>query len=165
MNWRITALSIAAILLLLVILSATNTVFGYTAEYLKITIPTAQVAGVALYGDIYEDRVAFCMEIPGSISSQNVVIERTMVVPTLNLRATISISMASVTMSGARIFAWNLTSTSGTLSGVAVEVKPPPTGIRMTITSGTMHNVVAFAWKIDVTQLQYEGLVARVLLG
>jgi len=164
MNWKTTALGIAAILLLLIILSAINVVFGYTAEYIKITIPAAQLVNVALYGVIYEDKVAIYLDIPGTVSSQNVAIERTMTVPTLNLKATISITMSSVTMSGVGISAWNLTSTSGTLSGVTMTVEPAPTGVQMNINSGTMNNVVAFAWKVVASQIQYEGLTAKITL-
>jgi hypothetical protein len=168
MNWKITALGIAAILLLLTVLSTTNTVFSYVAEHIKVTIPTAELTGVTMYGAAYQNTggqtPAIYQEISSMDCPQGQTISRTMILPTYGVKITALLTMGKATMSGIRIYAWNLTSTSGTLSGVTMTVEAPPQGVVQHIDSATMYNLETFVWQVIAAQINYEGLTIKILV-
>jgi hypothetical protein len=162
MNWKIIALGIAAILLLLIAFSTTNVVFGYVAEQIKITIPKAVLTDVTMYG---AEAPAIYQEISGMDCPQGQIINRTMIVGApYNVKITALLTMAKATLSGAKIYAWNLTSTSGTLNGVTITVKEFPWGVVQHIDSATMYNLETFVQQVTATRIVYEGLTIKILV-
>jgi hypothetical protein len=168
MNWKITALGIAAILLLLTILSTTNTVFGYVAEHIKVTIPVAELTDVTMYGAAYSNTEGEMPVIYQVISTmgcpEGQIISRTMIVPGYGVKITALLTMGTATMSGVKIYAWNLTSSSGTLNGVTMIAEAPPQGVVQHIDSATMNNLETFIRQVIATKIEYTGLTIKILV-
>jgi len=168
MNWKITALGIAAILLLLTAFSTTNVVFGYVAEHIKVTIPVAELTDVTMYGAAYQNTKAqtpaIYQEISGMDCPQGQTINRTMIATAYGLKITALLTMKKATMSGVKIYAWNLTSSSGTLNGVTMTVEDFPQGVVQHIDSATMNDLETFIWQVIATKIEYEGLTIKIIV-
>jgi hypothetical protein len=168
MNWKITVLGIAAILLLLTAFSTTNVVFGYVAEHIKVTIPKAELTDVTMYGAAYQNTKGRTPAIYQVISSmdcpQGQIINRTMIVPAYGVKITALLTMETATMSGVKIYAWNLTSSSGTLNGVTMTAEAFPKGVVQHIDSATMYDLETFIWQVIATKIEYTGLTIKILV-
>jgi hypothetical protein len=172
MDWKITVLGIAAILLLLTAFSTTNVVFGYVAEHIKVTIPVAELTDVTMYGAAYQNTEgqtpAIYQEISTMGCTQGQIINRTMIVgpPYVqrNVKIIALLTMEKVTMSGVKIYAWNLTSSSGTLNGVTMTAEAFPMGVVQHIDSATMYDLETFIWQVIATKIVYEGLTIKIIV-
>jgi hypothetical protein len=173
MNWKITALGIVAILLLLTVFSTANIVFGYLAGHIKVTIPEARLSKVKMYGAPYEDTEGVAPSIYQVILEMNCpkgqIINRTMIVPAekfvgYDVKITALLTMKKAIMSDVKIYAWNLTSSRGTLNGVKMTAEDFPAGVVQEIDSAEMYDLETFIWQVIAATIKYEGLTIKIIV-
>ena len=180
MNWKITAVGLSLVIALLIAASvlgiATNADIPGPVE---IYFPTAQVSNVLMYGWVYSTTTQpgeYAPVIAQSVGSLNApngqLISKTVTVtlpnplmpscPTSTVQITASLGMSSASMSNIFLYATNLTSTSGSLSGITIVASELPYVVNQTIASGTMNGLTLYVYYVSVGSLSYSGLNVTV---
>ncbi|MGC8607594.1 MAG: hypothetical protein ACP5L5_08560 [Vulcanisaeta sp.] len=180
MNWKLTAIGFVLVIALLI--AASTLGIAINADIpgpVKIYLPTAQISNVLMYGWVYSTSTQpgeYAPVIAQSISTLGApngqLISKTVTIPlpnplmpscpTATVQITASLGMSSASMSNVFMYAVNLTSTSGSLSGVNIIAAGLPYVVNQTISSGTMYGLTTYAYYVSVGGLSYSGLNVTV---
>ena len=180
MNWKITAIGLSLVIALLIAASVLGVAVNADIPGpVEIYLPTAQISNVLMYGWVYSTSTQpgeYAPVIAQSIGTLNApngqLISKTVTVPlpnplmpncpTSTVQITASLGMSSASMSNVFMYAINLTSTSGSLSGVTIIASELPYVVNQTISSGTMYGLTTYAYYVSVGSLSYTGLNVTV---
>ncbi|WP_054849255.1 hypothetical protein [Vulcanisaeta sp. JCM 14467] len=180
MNWKIMALGLGLVIALLIAASVLDTAFDADIPGpVEIYFPTAQLSNILMYGWVYSTSAQpneYAPVIAQSVGSLNApkgqVISKTVTVslpnplmpncPSTTVQITASLGMSSASMSNIFLYAINLTSTSGSLSGVNIIAAGLPYVVNQTISSGTMNGLTLYVYYVSVGSLSYSGLSVTV---
>jgi len=177
MNWKLLTIGLGLVVALLVAASVVGTAVNTDIPGpVYIFMPTAQLSNVLMYGWVYSTSTQpgeYAPVIAQSVGSVNapsgLTISKTVYVPLPNpscpsttIAITAELTMSSAQQSNVFMYATNLTSTSGSLSGVTIIAAPQPYVVNQTITSGTMNNLGIYAFYVSVGGLSYTGLTVTV---
>jgi hypothetical protein len=180
MNWKLLTIGLGLVVALLVAASVVGTAVNTDIPGpVYVFMPTAQLSNVLMYGWVYSTSTQpgeYAPVIAQSVGSVNapsgLTISKTVYVPLPNplmpscpsttIAITAELTMSSAQQSNVFMYATNLTSTSGSLSGVTIIAAPQPYVVNQTITSGTMNNLGIYAFYVSVGGLSYTGLTVNV---
>jgi len=180
MNWKLLTIGLGLVVALLVAASVVGTAVNTDIPGpVYIFMPTAQLSNVLMYGWVYSTSTQpgeYAPVIAQSVGSVNapsgLTINKTVYVPLPNplmpscpsttIAITAELTMSSAQQSNVFMYATNLTSTSGSLSGVTIIAAPQPYVVNQTIASGTMNNLGIYAFYVSVGGLSYTGLTVTV---
>jgi hypothetical protein len=180
MNWKLLTIGLGLVVALLVAASVVGTAVNTDIPGpVYIFMPTAQLSNVLMYGWVYSTSTQpgeYAPVIAQSVGSVNapsgLTISKTVYVPLPNplmpscpsttIAITAELAMSSAQQSNVFMYATNLTSTSGSLSGVTIIASEVPYVVNQTITSGTMNNLGIYAFYVSVGSLSYTGLTVTV---
>jgi len=180
MNWKLLTIGLGLVVALLVAASVVGTAVNTDIPGpVYIYMPTAQLSNVLMYGWVYSTSTQpgeYAPVIAQSVGTVNapsgLTISKTVYVqlpnplmpscPSTTIRITAELAMSSAQQSNVFMYATNLTSTSGSLSGVTIIASEVPYVVNQTIASGTMNNLGIYAFYVSVGSLSYTGLTVTV---
>jgi hypothetical protein len=179
MNWKLLTIGLGLVVALLVAASVVGTAVNTDIPGpVYIYMPTAQLSNVLMYGWVYSTSTQpgeYAPVIAQSVGTVNapsgLTISKTVYVPlsllmpscpSTTIAITAELTMSSAQQSNVFMYATNLTSTSGSLSGVTIIASKVPYVVNQTITSGTMNKLGIYAFYVSVGSLSYTGLTVNV---
>jgi len=180
MNWKLLTIGLGLVVALLVAASVVGTAVNTDIPGpVYVFMPTAQLSNVLMYGWVYSTSTQpgeYAPVIAQSVGTVNapsgLTISKTVYVqlpnplmpscPITTISITAELTMSSAQQSNVFMYATNLTSTSGSLSGVTIIASEVPYVVNQTITSGTMNKLGIYAFYVSVGGLTYTGLTVNV---
>ncbi len=156
MNWKIAAGGMAAVVALLLAMSAASAVWGVISDGIHVSIPgTSEIKNVMMYVGQWSGENLLVQEIPGTLACPyGQVIKRRLGLPGAE---NVVIRFDNATLSNVKMYAVGLFSPSGTLENVQMNVDPN-TYLQQHIKNAYMENLDTDIYFVQIGSLVYQGL-------